>query len=711
MMSENNFYSEAESSQRIYRVSKPQAIDEHFLKEIEVFQNEVRKELIARYESLRQYLKYRHDDNIEMNPNFNLLREILHAYPNAIEGKADSIYKLGLFYFDSNGFFKDEHFAIRLLKYASSGGDAQSFLSLSQLLYFEFGTQQDIEQVADWFERGLFYSVNHYTFAFLGSYYLNRNPPDRQKGMECLFTAINMGHPDKFSLYIKLAEEGNAIAQYMIGSLYLEGQDIPQDIKEGLKWLQKSADQNNDHAQCYLGAIYLQGLFGIDANPQTAIHWLQLASEQSNDNATKYLADCFLLGQGTEKNIDKAILLWKKFPQDQYCQYSLAQLYLDETLPEYYNPKEAIKRLRQAAQQDHLEAQVGLGIYLLKGGDGADQNIKEARTFLHKAAKQNHPVAQFYLAEIYAEGNGVPANRKEAFKWYLASAESGYIPALQIVSKWFLKGIGTAKNELKGYNFLTILAVQGDEEALTLLNNAATAGNAIAQYTLSRYFADKNESELATYWLEKSVAQGFAVAQCQLAFVYSYNNDHERYIHYLKLAAEQGEPEAQTLLASAYESGFYVTQNLETAFQLAKKAAEQGHVKANLLLGSYYDCSHKEEMGIERDPVKAAECLQKAAKGGNPEAIDQLGYCYLYGIGVETIYDYAFQLFQQAAMLGNPMALFHIGFCYLAEFGRKRNQELALKWISLAAKSGHPEVLKQIQNLGIDIESLNAPVL
>lgn len=48
------------------------------------------------------------------------------------------------------------------------------------------------------------------------------------------------------------AEAGNQYAQYVLGKLYLMGQDIPQDREQALYWLTQSAEQGNEYAQFFL---------------------------------------------------------------------------------------------------------------------------------------------------------------------------------------------------------------------------------------------------------------------------------------------------------------------------------------------------------------------------------------------------------------------------------------------------------------------------
>ncbi len=55
---------------------------------------------------------------------------------------------------------------------------------------------------------------------------------------------------------IRSAEQGNAEAQYSLGVLYIEGQGVPQDDAEGVKWFRFAAEQGHAAAQSSLGNMY-----------------------------------------------------------------------------------------------------------------------------------------------------------------------------------------------------------------------------------------------------------------------------------------------------------------------------------------------------------------------------------------------------------------------------------------------------------------------
>src|SRR5262249_1677074 len=57
----------------------------------------------------------------------------------------------------------------------------------------------------------------------------------------------------------RLAEQGDAHAQYDLGFLYATGQGVPRDYIEAAKWYRLAADQGYAAAQYNLGAVYEGG--------------------------------------------------------------------------------------------------------------------------------------------------------------------------------------------------------------------------------------------------------------------------------------------------------------------------------------------------------------------------------------------------------------------------------------------------------------------
>ncbi|WP_244060847.1 tetratricopeptide repeat protein, partial [Aeromonas caviae] len=69
-------------------------------------------------------------------------------------------------------------------------------------------------------------------------------------------------------------------------------------------------------------------------------------------------------------------------------------------------------------------AQFNLGLIYAKG-QGVPQDDKQAVIWLRKAAEQGNVEAQNNLAVLYAEGQGVPQDYKQAHAWFSVAAANG----------------------------------------------------------------------------------------------------------------------------------------------------------------------------------------------------------------------------------------------------------------------------------------------
>ena len=57
----------------------------------------------------------------------------------------------------------------------------------------------------------------------------------------------------------KAADQGDAVAQSNLGTLYLYGRGVTQDDTEALMWFRKAADQGDAVAEFLLGNQYANG--------------------------------------------------------------------------------------------------------------------------------------------------------------------------------------------------------------------------------------------------------------------------------------------------------------------------------------------------------------------------------------------------------------------------------------------------------------------
>ena len=98
-----------------------------------------------------------------------------------------------------------------------------------------------------------------------------------------------------------LAEQGDAIAQSLLGSVYEEGQGVKQDYFEAVKWYRKAAGQGHANAQANLGSAYVAGR-GVRQDDTEAVKWFKKAAENGSADGQFKLGLAYLIGLGIQKD-------------------------------------------------------------------------------------------------------------------------------------------------------------------------------------------------------------------------------------------------------------------------------------------------------------------------------------------------------------------------------------------------------------------------
>ena len=105
-----------------------------------------------------------------------------------------------------------------------------------------------------------------------------------------------------------LAEQGNARAQYALGQMLRNGQGVPQDDVEAVRWYRLAAAQGHAIAQYALGFMYDTGQ-GVPQDYAEAMKWYQLAAENGYAMAQHYLGFMYDMGIGVLQD-DVMALMW-----------------------------------------------------------------------------------------------------------------------------------------------------------------------------------------------------------------------------------------------------------------------------------------------------------------------------------------------------------------------------------------------------------------
>ena len=112
------------------------------------------------------------------------------------------------------------------------------------------------------------------------------------------------------------AEQGNALAQYVLGLMYYAGEGVPKDDVEAEKWFRKAAEQGYAKAQLLLSGMYLEGE-GVPKNDIESYAWVLLAKANGIEESRKIISNFekYLTAEQMEKGQARAAELHRLIEQ------------------------------------------------------------------------------------------------------------------------------------------------------------------------------------------------------------------------------------------------------------------------------------------------------------------------------------------------------------------------------------------------------------
>ena len=100
---------------------------------------------------------------------------------------------------------------------------------------------------------------------------------------------------------VRQLDNAHAGAQFLLGLRYANGEGVPENNAEAVKWYRLAAEQGHANAQYFLGAIYADGE-GVAENDAEAVKWFRKAAEQGDADSQSRLGLMYDNGEGVPEN-------------------------------------------------------------------------------------------------------------------------------------------------------------------------------------------------------------------------------------------------------------------------------------------------------------------------------------------------------------------------------------------------------------------------
>jgi TPR repeat protein len=331
-------------------------------------------------------------------------------------------------------------------------------------------------------------------------------------------------------------------------------------------------------------------------------------------------------------------------------------------------------------------------------GEGLTKDNRQAITWLNKAAEQGDTEAQYQLAQMCEQGLGGTIDRPQAEYWYEKAAASHDVRAQLRLGQLFeaerpqealelyrqAAGQGSSEaNFALGRIYAEGEVVDQDfDKALDFLLRAAAQGEVNALPLLAQ-LVDREALHMTSEWYQRAAEEGHEQAQYvignRLATGQGVPQNAPEALFWYMLAAEKGLPEAQHAVAEAYLAQPPSPENLDQAVLWLRKAAKQAFAKSQSLLGSLYAKGE----GVPKDNRQAASWWLKAAEQGDVDAQFNLGQLFELG-GGGTADRHATQWYQRAIARTNDS---RAALALVKLYARKKTPEAA-GWLAEAAEQG-----------------------
>ena len=276
----------------------------------------------------------------------------------------------------------------------------------------------------------------------------------------------------KFELYEKM-DEKLCIAEAEKFFIW----NLPEDARNVLEI---AAKKGSVDAMRMLGILYIE--WGEDfqkisderkkQNREKGVYWLEKAVKNGDVVAMPTLAYCNLQGWGTERNLKRAIELYKKSielgytPAEEFLLNTyIYQIGLDGSLP-----NDAIHLIEKASNEGNLDAKNFLG-NMYKLGKDVQKDETRAVKIYKELVEQNYSFGYTNLAICYLYGEGVKKDysKAEALLKECVTKFDNFSEAWRILGTYYADDKFKAANDENAKLCFIMAARMGNEEAKEIL--------------------------------------------------------------------------------------------------------------------------------------------------------------------------------------------------------------------------------------------------
>ena len=364
------------------------------------------------------------------------LQGFLQIEPNSKKLKPYVQYRIGKMFCYGLGTEQDYEKAFEWFERSAKQKNKFAQFSLANLYYYGSGVEKDLSQAFLWYQRSSSQGQPYAAYSIAQMYrygeYVTKDNDTAQRYYKQALSGFlkiesddmanddlfyKLGQMFKFGLgtdsdvtkaieyFRRSAEMNNKNGLFEYGKALLIGEHIPQDTDSALKILEKAVKLKNSNAKRFLALEYISGEH-LEQDFEKGIALLTECADSGDVIACYRLGKIYLESEIMPQNLDKAEKYLLLAEDNEYTQYALAKLYLQE---EKYDIQKAVNYFENCAAKNHW-ASYQLGRIYLFGAEVFTKDKEQAIEWFTKSANDGNEYAQAILDEISKFENDLLAN-------------------------------------------------------------------------------------------------------------------------------------------------------------------------------------------------------------------------------------------------------------------------------------------------------------
>lgn len=528
------------------------------------------------------------------------------------------------------------------------------------------------------------------------------------------------------------ARAGDTVAERQLGEAYLLGKGVPQDVGQGLSWLDLAAQDNDAHAHYLLAKHYSEGQQSYDTQRRVVDHLTQAAKlghttaqarlgemliakardpqlPQAERERVRSNGVAFLRHAANAKNGYAAYrlgeLLWagKEVARDEAAAVAnfevaatagqvaahwwLAQRRLDAT-GSFHDEGRGVAHLIKAADGGVAPAALQLAMRL-ESGDGVPRDLAKAKIWADSAVRHQVPGAR----DVQSSINETIAGEQRAKLAAAAPTQPTQqpVPPARPDAEPRLIAVSTTSAAAPSATRPTptapvplphVSAAPNDGDAGGLA--WADGSPAAAGYAQLNQRVEALEGRIRS--LEQTVVQQREELASRDAIIAALTQERD--------AAIARRDEAENLLRQIASNVETYSRSSTTQPVRVAPAAKP----APVLTAEQAYRAGIEAMRAARYDVAIAQ-FSVAGRQGHAGALNNLGMLHLQGRGTKVDASRAIAYFEQSAGLGLASAANNLGYIYQAGAGVPADRSLAARWYRQAVALGHADAQRALAAL------------